>query len=1360
MRATTRTKMSDGIGCQLPIPLPPTVTVRPEVSILRITGLMVMLALALVTACSAQQNPITNGGFEVLDDEGSPVDWQLMGDCRITEDAHSGKYAMLLQRSEEEGLCGLNRVWEEDSGEQGTMLSQLKGGVRFWYKAEEGEGPNDLIFYVIPMSADPVENTGEQRARFTIPPQHVGDGQWHEGLLKYDFTGEPKVKWVHISPRLRGEAAKLLLDDISWVERVGPIPTFTKATMEEVEGKEGDECLVKATVENTGDQPIEIGIASIDLPQGLTPEGGPMRNVQALEPDDRAHLSWRVTGRRSDKGRIGISFTAGDRKALTTIEYAPVLEVVGLSTQEFIIAPEQPSRVTLRLRNAGHAMVRGVTADIRPGVPLSTPAEKRKQSLELIAPQTEASIGWEVSAESQSPSAVVRATVSAQNADDGRAQTTLIVGPPLPTAELETPGAGVLTTDAYADIHNDRVRLLFPKADFGYGIAILQRKVEGRWQTVGKLPRVSRLVVQTAGDKQAEHLVYAQEAQEIPSPEAVAPEMLTRKLALSAKLTDANGVNWAITQVVTLLPGADMFGIELGAVPDRRARLLALEGPMVYAGEGAPEGTRRLDAIFPGLEWLVEGEESSNTLDIAPDHPHCIRYVPHPHMVTIPLMSVRLAPPDGPGAVVSLLWDHLRPYYGKLDRPSAVFASPDRFEGHAASLMGLFAPSMPEYIEPNERVAKTPLEVAPNEPVRLAAVILARDAKPGDTALEAVKAWFGLNRVPEPNPLPHGATWRDEIEFSMAAYLGALWEEEDEAWWGSLHGPAIWHKTGRPPAYLYDMRMCLEACDDGEVKRRVRERYDRVIELSQLQPVADDAGFHFAGPADRLLGQADGVAAQIRQQGEDGSWRFSARIETSGVFKGKDYSELGPDNAAEVGTCARRAWEVLRFARMTGDKDARKAGLKALAFMDQFEVPRAAQVWEVPVHTPDILASSDACEAYLEGYLITGDKKYLDKAVYWAWTGLPFLYMWDVEGFEYLKYASIPVFGATWFRGSWFGRPVQWNGMRYAYALMQLAEHDDSLDWAKVARGVTVSCMYQQSTDEEDEALWPDSIDAIDKRKSGWIFSPRAILKNVYAEMGMTPTPVTATARVGLDDIHICAAGKISDAKFDVGTVSCKATYTPPQTGYAVICNISKPTRVRDNGEVAREVILPRKAQAPAWRYIDYAGILEVRLKGSKEHTLEVSGVTFVQKGFQAPIAEKLVFNFDTDTEGWRPAHHLSVFSVESGVLRSATTGVDPYMTRSNCEIPAESVKQLRIRMALDAGLSPGAQFFWTTSDAPGMDEPKSQRFEVIADGQFHDYLVPIGGHELWNGVVTAIRLDPTGGENLGTVSIDFIRGE
>lgn len=1296
---------------------------------------------------------IPNPSFEDLDANGKPVDWELLGPARTTPEAHSGKVAVLLERKPGlAGECGLNLRWNPNSGERGAMLSALKGGVTFWYRADAVSANGALEFNIIPMNDKPLEGTGEPRSTFRVPPQYIGDGKWHQGILKYDYADKPKVRWIQVSPRVRGDQARLLLDDIAWVDHVGPLVQVLNTRLEELPGEDTEACQVIVTVKNSGDQPLGAGVAGIILPAGLSAEGGPLRTFSSLSPDDTARVTWKVFGRRDTAGQIAVNVKAGSQEDGATISFAPQLEVLGLAPREFIVSPGETTAVVLSLRNSGHAAVQGLEAELRPGVPLSVVADGRRQKVDRIAPGAEVSVVWQVRADRQWPLAGLSAVVLSGGAEPIRATSSMIVAAPVPDSVPSAGGTHV--TASMACISNERVRMVLPRADFGWGVGVVQKRSGNAWRTVGKFPRLTRLVSAGADGRPVEKLVYAQELTPGHNSEG-APQ-----LTLSARVTDDAGVKWTLTQTIALPAGRDQFALGVQGVPDRPAKLFALDGPIFYAGEGGAADMRRLDAIFPGLEWLVEGERSSSSLDIAADHPHRIRYVPNPHMVTIPMMCARFAQTQGEAVTVSFSWDQRRPYYADHDRPSAMFASPDPFEGRSCTVMGLFAPSMPDYIEPNARVAHTPLEVAALAPVTLSAKLDILPAGPRDTVLEALKSYLRDNPLPDPNPLPHGKTLTDEVLFSMHAYLTSLWVEDEQKWKASIGGPPGSTRTGWWPANVFDLRMCLDLCPPSPMREAVQKRYQLVEELSGVRPIAYDEGFQWVGPQDELINLAERAATLMRQQKPDGSWRFSARVEKSGVFKGKDYSELGPDGAAEVGTCARNAWEVLRFARMTGDAAAAAAGLKALGFMDQFTVPRAAQVWEVPVHTPDILASSDACEAYLEGFRITGDRRMLDKAVYWAWTGLPFLYLWDEPGYEFLKYASIPVFGATWFRGSWFGRPVQWNGLRYAYAVGQLAPYDGSLDWAKIARGVTVSCMYQQSDEDKDRALWPDSIDAYTKARSGWIFSPGPILKNVYWMMGLQPTPLTVAIPAGSDKIRVSAAGQLSDVSFVNGKLAATVTFRPPQVGFVVCANVTKPARVMVDGAAAPEAKLPRDAEGASWRYGPADGMVEIKLPGSGRHQVVLEEVRWTAVNLTPKPVARLQFSFDDDTEGWHAAHDLAGLSVVKGVLLTDVTGPDPYMIRSNCAIAADSVKQIRIRMALAPGLAPGAQVFWTCADSPEFDEAKSLRFTAIPDGEFHDYLVPVGTHNRWKGTITALRLDPTGGEGKGWVRVDSITGE
>ncbi|MBC7320292.1 hypothetical protein H5T89_06575, partial [bacterium] len=245
-----------------------------------------------------------------------------------------------------------------------------------------------------------------------------------------------------------------------------------------------------------------------------------------------------------------------------------------------------------------------------------------------------------------------------------------------------------------------------------------------------------------------------------------------------------------------------------------------------------------------------------------------------------------------------------------------------------------------------------------------------------------------------------------------------------------------------------------------------------------------------------LRGFKDFIDSYIKLQRTDGSWGYTSSMSM-------DSRKLGKEGETNIGLCATPASVILRYGRVSGDEKALESGLKALELMKQFKVPRGAQVWEVPVHTPDILASARAIDAYLEGYLITKDKEYLRYASYWAKTGLPFIYFWSKSDRPVMKYATIPVFGATFYNYSWFGYPVQWNGLVYAYELLRLAKYDKSFPWDRIGTGILSSGMHQQITEGIYKGLYPDSWDLINNLPRGPYINPEDILKPLYLMMGI-----------------------------------------------------------------------------------------------------------------------------------------------------------------------------------------------------------------------------------------------------------------
>jgi hypothetical protein len=490
--------------------------------------------------------------------------------------------------------------------------------------------------------------------------------------------------------------------------------------------------------------------------------------------------------------------------------------------------------------------------------------------------------------------------------------------------------------------------------------------------------------------------------------------------------------------------------------------------------------------------------------------------------------------------------------------------------------------------------------------------------------------------------------------------------------------------------------------------------------------------------------------------GADGSWRFQARLETNGIFAGRDYGLLGPDNAAEVGTCARNAYELLRYARVSGDVEAFATAEKALRFMERFTVPRAAQVWECPVHSPDILASADAVDAYLEAYRFSSNPHYLDEAVRWARTGLPFIYVWNPPEHPVLRHASIAILGGSWFEGSWIGQPVQWNGLRYASALLKLAEHDASFPWRQIAEGITVSALYQQDTAGTNVALWPDNFSALDWSKCPWVFEPGAIVKNLFKLIGHDVEPTTVIAGPG---IRLSARAAFGDVKLTDGTLRFTLQFPANETGQVFLVGLNKPAEVRVNGAPVPAASAELwDVPGAAWRYDVGAAAATVKLD-TRSNVVEVAGATYQAVGQVFPMAQVVDYRFDRSLQGWTPAHEIERLEVTNGSLQGTASGGDPYLHQTRLRLDGNTCRRIVVRAKATSG--GGLALFWITDDDRGWAENKSIHVPFTNRAKFDEYVFDVGRNPRWaNHTIVGLRLDPIEGQTGGDFEIDHICGD
>lgn len=245
------------------------------------------------------------------------------------------------------------------------------------------------------------------------------------------------------------------------------------------------------------------------------------------------------------------------------------------------------------------------------------------------------------------------------------------------------------------------------------------------------------------------------------------------------------------------------------------------------------------------------------------------------------------------------------------------------------------------------------------------------------------------------------------------------------------------------------------------------------------------------GLVDRML-----MHAEMRV---DGEWIFDPKEEKQRT--------LGKPGDKVLGTSAHNVLALAKAARMTGEAELRAPALETLRILRKYKVPRGAQAWECPLYEPDLLAAAYAVGAYVEAFKLSRDPAFLEDAVRWAKAGLPFLFLWSLPGRPGMLYGSVPVFGTTHYTHSWFGVPVQWNGLVYAYYLRKLAPLDRSFDWLKVADGITASAVHQQYPDGPSKGCYPDALYDQCSRRAAPDINPENILVNVLTAIGRDPDP-------------------------------------------------------------------------------------------------------------------------------------------------------------------------------------------------------------------------------------------------------------
>ena len=455
-------------------------------------------------------------------------------------------------------------------------------------------------------------------------------------------------------------------------------------------------------------------------------------------------------------------------------------------------------------------------------------------------------------------------------------------------------------------------------------------------------------------------------------------------------------------------------------------------------------------------------------------------------------------------------------------------------------------------------------KLAPNRPLVLRAQLIGGRGRSVVAAVQHYVRLRGWPAVPQTGyNLPQYANLAAHGWLNSKIREGTLFRH-------AVAGDSFKPSPAADPAMYMDW--LADRTPDAALAERLRQTRDAVVRSIRPEQLNSAAVGHerHQSPAlvyGHVLENAEVARARARQQlrrfEPDGSIPF--RKSPQGLDYGSTH--FAPD---ANGLTAQAVEVLLENAAFSGDRTLVAQAVARLRALDKFHdsVPRGAQTWEIPLHTPDILASAHLVQAYTLGYELTGKKSFRDQAIYWAWTGVPFVYLIPPTPQAIGPYSTIAVYGATaWEAPVWCGLPVQWCGMVYADALCHLARHDPATPWKQVADGISAAGIQISwpLADPQYQGLLPDGFELVPQRRNGPAINPGTAQAGAVRLYGGVP----------LDDFHafrqhgwlVFAPGEIANPDETPATARFEARVWPKHPCWVLINGFTNQPTVKLDGQ-------------------------------------------------------------------------------------------------------------------------------------------------------------------------------------------------
>ena len=527
-----------------------------------------------------------------------------------------------------------------------------------------------------------------------------------------------------------------------------------------------------------------------------------------------------------------------------------------------------------------------------------------------------------------------------------------------------------------------------------------------------------------------------------------------------AVLTDDGGGTWTLTRQFTpgTLPGT--IDVQMQVECSQQRNVLHIPWLTLFPGLET-YGTDKKQGLFAGLEYLTD-EPSSSKKDLTT--PQYLRRIPFPDKITFPLMTIC----------------QNERYFGVMwnlsDYIAAVYDTPDRVYHSDSQIMALWAPNAGELRNENYLTAHYSFILNAGSPLEANFVLT---GGLGDSVVPALQNYVSLFGVPS-QPVFNGG-FDAAVELLSAGWTLSDGYDGAGRWRHAVWGSSFPFQTAAD-AVVYSKWLANHSTNSTIISALESAAILGKQKLDVNDPNYLTGVAHNSWPMRHfILGKIPEYLTYRLSQGFSYLSEFNddgIRVYTHAAGR-PDLSVTHWTNNAS-GYSATPLYYALEAAELTGNDSLIN---QAVAILDKQtilysnSVPRGAQTWEIPLHTPDIMASAYLVGCYVKGYELTGRDDLLEQAKYWAWTGISFIYMNRSTSGIIGDFATIPVLGATqWVAPLWIGRPVQWCGLVYRNNLLLLSHYDSSGFWKQVADSITASGLQQTwpHTDVGRQGLLPD----------------------------------------------------------------------------------------------------------------------------------------------------------------------------------------------------------------------------------------------------------------------------------------------